>query len=39
MPILAVTREMGSLGTYIGQEVARRLGYEFIRHEIIAEAA
>jgi cytidylate kinase len=39
MPILAVTREMGSLGTYIGQEVARRLGYEFIRQEIIAEAA
>jgi len=39
MPILAMTREMGSLGTYIGQEVARRLGYEFIRHEIIAEAA
>jgi cytidylate kinase len=39
MPILAVTREMGSLGTYIGQEVARRLGYAFVRHEIIAEAA
>lgn len=39
MPILAVTREMGSLGTYIGQEVARRLGYDFVRQEIIAEAA
>ena len=39
MPILAMTREMGSLGTYIGQEVAQRLGYTFIRHEIIAEAA
>jgi cytidylate kinase len=39
MPILAMTREMGSLGTFIGQEVARRLGYAFIRHEIIAEAA
>ena len=39
MPILAMSREMGSLGTYIGQEVARRLGYAFVRHEIIAEAA
>jgi len=39
MPILAVTREMGSLGTFIGQEVARRLGYTFIRHQIVAEAA
>ncbi len=39
MPILAMTREMGSLGTYIGQDVARRLGYAFVRHEIIAEAA
>ena len=39
MPILAVTREMGSLGTFIGQAVAQRLGYTFIRHEIIAEAA
>lgn len=39
MPMLAMTREMGSLGTFIGQEVARRLGYTFTRHEIIAEAA
>lgn len=39
MPILAVTREMGSLGTAIGREVARRLGYAFVRHQIIAEAA
>lgn len=39
MPIIAMTRERGSLGTYIGQEVARRLGYEFIRDEIIAAAA
>jgi cytidylate kinase len=30
---------MGSLGTFIGQEVARRLGYGCIRHQIIAEAA
>ena len=39
LPILAVTREMGSLGTFIGQDVARRLGYTFIRHQIVAEAA
>lgn len=39
MSILAVTREMGSLGTAIGREVARRLGYAFVRHQIIAEAA
>jgi cytidylate kinase len=39
MSILAVTREMGSLGTSIGREVARRLGYTFVRHQIIAEAA
>ncbi len=39
MPILAMTREVGSLGTFIGQEVARRLGYTFIRHQIVAEAA
>src|SRR5574341_2650724 len=34
-----MTREMGSLGTFIGQGVARRLGYTFVRHEITAEAA
>ncbi len=39
MPILAMTREMGSLGTFIGEEVARRLGYTFIRHQIEAGAA
>ncbi len=39
MPILALTREMGSLGTFVGQAVARRLGYAFVRHEITAEAA
>src|SRR5574341_765110 len=34
-----MTREMGSLGTFIGQEVAHRLGCAFVRHEIAAEAA
>jgi cytidylate kinase len=39
MPILAITREIGSLGTHIGQAVAERLGYDFLRQEIILEAA
>ncbi len=39
MPVLAVTREIGSLGTFIAQEVARRVGYDFVRQEIIAEAS
>ncbi|MFQ5848313.1 MAG: cytidylate kinase family protein [Candidatus Methylomirabilales bacterium] len=39
MPIVAMTKEMWSLGTSIGQEVARQLGYEFIRQDIIREAA
>jgi cytidylate kinase len=34
-----MTKEMGSLGTFIGLEVARRLGYEFLRNDIIKEAA
>jgi cytidylate kinase len=39
VPVLAVTREIGSLGTHIAQEGAGRLGYDFVRQEIIAEAA
>jgi cytidylate kinase len=39
MPVLAITREIGSLGTYIAHEVAKRAGYDFVRQEIIAEAA
>ena len=39
MPILAMTREIGSVGTHIAQGVAKRLGYDFVRQEIIAEAA
>lgn len=35
MPVIAMTKEMGSLGTFIGIEVARRLGYEFLRNDII----
>lgn len=39
MSVIAMTKEMGSLGTFIGLEVARRLGYEFLRNDIIKAAA
>jgi CMP/dCMP kinase len=39
MVIVAITREMGSLGTYIGMDVAVRLGYAFVREDITREAA
>jgi cytidylate kinase len=39
MPIIAMTKEMGSLGTFIGIEAARRLGYEFLRNDLIRAAA
>lgn len=39
MSIVAITREMGSLGTFIGSEVAKRLSYEFIRQDITRDAA
>ncbi len=39
MPIIAMTKEMGSLGTFVGLEVARQLGYEFLRNNIIRVAA
>ncbi len=39
MPIVAMTKEMGSLGTFVGLEVARQLGYEFLRNDLIREAA
>jgi len=39
MPIIAITKEMWSLGTSLGREVATQLGYEFIRQDIIREAA
>ena len=35
MPIVAMTREMGSLGSLIGLEVARRLGAEFVRDDLL----
>jgi cytidylate kinase len=39
MPVVAMTREMGSLGSGIAQEVARRLGYQFLRNDILRSAA
>lgn len=39
MPVVAMTKEMGSLGTFIGLEVARELGYEFLRNDIIKGVA
>lgn len=39
MAVVAMTKEMGSLGTTIGIEVARRLGYEYLRNDLIAAVA
>lgn len=39
MAIIAMTHEMGSKGSEIGRIVAEKLGYEYLRHDIIREAA
>ncbi|MGH7267007.1 MAG: AAA family ATPase, partial [Candidatus Rokuibacteriota bacterium] len=39
MPIVAMTKEMGSLGTFVGLEVARRLDYRFLRNDVVKAAA
>lgn len=39
MPVVALTREMGSLGSSIAREVARRLGYRFLRNDLLRSAA
>jgi len=39
MPVIAMTKEMGSLGTFVGLEVARQLDYEFLRNDIIRGVA
>lgn len=39
MSIVAFTRELGSLGTYIAERLAERRGYRFVRREILEEAA
>ncbi len=37
--VITVGRELGSGGSYIGQQVARRLGYAYIDREILEHAA
>jgi len=39
MAIVAMSRELGSLGTVIGTAVALKLGYDYIYQEITSEAA
>ena len=39
MPVITMTREMGSLGSNIAQEVARRLGYQFLRNDLLRSVA
>jgi cytidylate kinase len=39
MPLIAMTREMGSLGKDVASEVARRLGRHVVHHEIIDNLA
>ncbi len=37
--VITIARELGSGGYYIGQQVARRLGYAYIDREILRQAA
>lgn len=37
--VLAITRQLGSGGSYIGQSVARRLGLKYVDKEILHQAA
>jgi cytidylate kinase len=39
MAIIAISRELGSLGTVIGTAVAKKLGYDYVYQEITSEAA
>src|SRR5688572_8479620 len=39
MPLIAMTREMGSLGKDVAAEVAQRLGRSVVHHEIIDNVA
>jgi CMP/dCMP kinase len=36
---IAITRQIGSGGSFVGQEVARRLGFSYIDREILRQAA
>ena len=37
--VITISRQLGSGGSYIGQQVARRLGYDFIDRQILQRAA
>ncbi len=39
MTAITISRQLGSLGTQIGREVAQRLGYRMVWREVINEAA
>ena len=39
MPLIAMTREMGSLGKEVAAEVSRRVGKQLVHHEIIDHLA
>ena len=37
--VITISRELGSGGAYLGQRVARRLGYAYVDRQILAQAA
>ncbi len=37
--VITIARELGSGGSYIGKQVARRLGYAYIDREVLQQAA
>jgi cytidylate kinase len=39
MAIIAISHEMGAGGPEIGQQLAERLGYRYVDHELISDAA
>ena len=39
MTIIAMTREMGSLGKEVAREFARRMNYSVVHHELVEESS
>ncbi len=39
MPVIAMTREMGSLGKDVARGLAKRLGLEMVQHELVSTVA
>ena len=39
MSIVTISHEMGAGGPEIGQQVAERLGYKYVDHELISDTA